>query len=236
MTKNLLAFLALAALLWSCAPPPREELQAARMAVARAYAAGAPELASSEYQTASEALADGELLARQGKYQMAREILPFAEAHAHRAILRAREEQALRELQKIRDQQQAAKAAKQESKRRPTESTKRAISAQPPEIKIKPPPPPPPPPPPTRYVVSEGEALWGIAARREIYLDPLLWPLIYKANRDQIKDPRQIYPGQVLNIPRNATSAELEEARDKARRSDIFPLDLLIRSAPKESR
>jgi len=240
MTKNLLAFIALAALLWGCAPPPREELQAARMAVARAYAAGAPELASTEFQTASDALSDGEQLARQGKYRMAREILPFAEAHAHRAMLRAREEQALRELQKIREQQQAAEAAAEVSKRQPSTSTKKAISAQPPPAKVKPPPavptPPPPAPLPTHYVVSEGEALWGIAARRDVYFDPLLWPLIYQANRDQIKDPRQIYPGQILNIPRDLSSAGMDEAREKARTSEIFPVDQIIKNTPRSGR
>jgi hypothetical protein len=52
----------------------------------------------------------------------------------------------------------------------------------------------------------------------------LLWPLLYQANRDQIKDPRQIFPGQTLSIRRDMTEQELEEARQKARESDIFPV------------
>jgi nucleoid-associated protein YgaU len=31
--------------------------------------------------------------------------------------------------------------------------------------------------------------------------DPTLWPLLYRANRDQIKDPSLLYPGQRLTIP-----------------------------------
>lgn len=237
MARNLLAFITLAALLWGCAKPPRDELQAARMAVARAYAAGAPDLAATEYQAAGEALSEGERLARQGNYQMAREILPFAEAHAHRAILKAREEQSIRELQKIREQHQAEQAEQvlqQESKRPPTESTKKAISIPPP-VKRKPPS-EPPPPPLTRYVVNEGEVLWGIAARKDVYADPLLWPIIYKANRDQIKDPRRIYPGQVLSIPRGISNAETREARETARNSDIFPIELILKNTRKNGR
>jgi len=249
MARNLIAFIALAALLWGCAKPPREELQAARMAVVRAYTAGAPDLAPAEYQAANEALSDGERLARQGNYQMAREILPFAEAHAQRAILRAREEQAIRELQKIREQQQAEQAeqalkvkqaeqakqaVQQASKRPPTESTKKAISTPPPVKRI--PATEPPPPPLTRYVVNEGEILWGIAARKDVYADPLLWPIIYKANRDQIKDPRRIYPGQVLSIPRGISKAETQEARELARTSDIFPVDMILKNKRKNGR
>ncbi len=233
MAKNLFTFIALTTLLWGCAAPPREELAAARTAVARAYAAGALQLAPAEYQAASEALSDGEQLSRQGQYEMAREILPFAAAHAQRAILKAKEELALQELQKIREQQ-AARPVEQPSVRPPTEPTKKAIAAARP-AKSKPAP-EPPPPPLQHYTVKEGETLWTIAARREIYLDPLLWPIIYKANRDQIKDPRQIYPGQVLSIPRDTSRSELEEAREKAKTSEIFPIGQIIRGAPDERR
>lgn len=88
-----------------------------------------------------------------------------------------------------------------------------------------------PPPQPTlspspNYIVGNGETLWSIAARSNIYADALLWPLLYQANRDQIRDPRQIYPGQTLSIPRNASEAQKEEAREVARRSKIFPSNL----------
>ena len=53
------------------------------------------------------------------------------------------------------------------------------------------------------HTVSKGECLWYIAGYDEIYGNPLKWPLIYKANKDQIKDPDLIYPGQVFAIPRD---------------------------------
>jgi nucleoid-associated protein YgaU len=75
---------------------------------------------------------------------------------------------------------------------------------------------------PTSYTVMEGENLFAIASRKRVYGDALLWPLIYKANRDQIKDPQQIYPGQRLTIPRDISDLDMEEARTTARESTIF--------------
>jgi nucleoid-associated protein YgaU len=69
---------------------------------------------------------------------------------------------------------------------------------------------------PSHYVVAKGEKLWLIAKHKKIYNDPYQWPLIYKANRDQIKGPHFIYPGQVLKIPRNASIEEIKQARAKA--------------------
>ena len=47
--------------------------------------------------------------------------------------------------------------------------------------------------------VQPGFTLWGIAA--ENYGDGYLYVRLYQANRDQIRDPDLIYPGQVFNIP-----------------------------------
>lgn len=75
---------------------------------------------------------------------------------------------------------------------------------------------------PTEYIVQRGENLYAIAAHSNIYQEGLLWPLIYKANRDQIKDPQQIFPGQALTIPRQNSDDEKENARETARNSGIF--------------
>jgi nucleoid-associated protein YgaU len=58
------------------------------------------------------------------------------------------------------------------------------------------------------YTVRRGETLPQIAARTEIYNDSSLWPLIYRANRDQIRDPKQLWPGQILKIPRHFSRDE----------------------------
>ena len=63
------------------------------------------------------------------------------------------------------------------------------------------------------YTVRRGETLPQIAARTEIYNDSSIWPLIYWANRDQIRDPRQLWPGQILKIPRHFSRDEALEAK-----------------------
>jgi len=63
------------------------------------------------------------------------------------------------------------------------------------------------------YTVRRAETLPQIAARTEIYNDSSLWPLIYRANRDQIRDPKQLWPGQVLKIPRHFSHDEAQEAK-----------------------
>jgi nucleoid-associated protein YgaU len=49
------------------------------------------------------------------------------------------------------------------------------------------------------YVVVSGDSLSKIAKRE--YGDAQKWPQIYEANRDIIKDPDLIYPGQILRLP-----------------------------------
>jgi LysM repeat protein len=66
---------------------------------------------------------------------------------------------------------------------------------------------------PLYHTVKRGETLPQISAQVDVYGDYRLWPLLYRANRDQISDPRHIWPGQVLRIPRNSTREEMSEAR-----------------------
>lgn len=67
------------------------------------------------------------------------------------------------------------------------------------------------------YTVVKGDHLWGIAKKDAHYGNPFAWPVIYQANRDQIKNPDLIYPAQVFKIP-NLT--EEEKAKyDKIRRN-----------------
>jgi nucleoid-associated protein YgaU len=49
------------------------------------------------------------------------------------------------------------------------------------------------------YTVVAGDSLSKIAKRE--YGDASSWPKIFEANRDQIKDPDLIHPGQKLRIP-----------------------------------
>lgn len=49
------------------------------------------------------------------------------------------------------------------------------------------------------YVVKAGDSLSKIA--KEVYGDAARWPEIFEANKDKIKDPDAIRPGQELRIP-----------------------------------
>ncbi|HET6797606.1 MAG TPA: LysM peptidoglycan-binding domain-containing protein [Gemmatimonadales bacterium] len=49
------------------------------------------------------------------------------------------------------------------------------------------------------YTVVKGDSLSKIAKR--FYGDAKQWQKIYEANRDQIKNPDLIYPGQTFRIP-----------------------------------
>lgn len=44
------------------------------------------------------------------------------------------------------------------------------------------------------YSVVKGDCLWNISKKKEIYANPFAWPIIYKANRDQIKNADLIFP------------------------------------------
>ena len=49
------------------------------------------------------------------------------------------------------------------------------------------------------YTVQSGDTLWKIASRA--YGDGSLYPRIFEANRDVLKQPEHILPGQQLVIP-----------------------------------
>ena len=49
------------------------------------------------------------------------------------------------------------------------------------------------------YTVVAGDTLSIIAQR--LYGDPGRWPRIFEVNQDQLSNPNQIFPGQVLRIP-----------------------------------
>ena len=69
----------------------------------------------------------------------------------------------------------------------------------------------------TSWTVVEGNNLWGIACKEEVYNVPEKWPLIYKANLDQIEDADLIYAGQVLAIPRDSSQSEIDSAINHAK-------------------
>lgn len=59
-------------------------------------------------------------------------------------------------------------------------------------------------PAPITVTVQPGFTLWGIAQER--YGDGVLYVQVFEANKDKIKDPNLIYPGQVFSVPDSATA------------------------------
>ena len=49
--------------------------------------------------------------------------------------------------------------------------------------------------------VQPGFTLWGIAKRQ--LGQGIMYVQVYEANKDKIKDPDLIYPGQVFTLPQN---------------------------------
>ncbi len=67
------------------------------------------------------------------------------------------------------------------------------------------------------YAVDKGDNLWKISGKSGIYGNAFQWPMIYKANADQIKDPDLIFPGQSLTISRAFSGADVDAAISHAR-------------------
>ncbi|MBI5647480.1 MAG: LysM peptidoglycan-binding domain-containing protein [Ignavibacteriae bacterium] len=59
---------------------------------------------------------------------------------------------------------------------------------------------------------KDRDCLWNIAKKPDIYGDAFRWPKIWQKNREQIKNPDLIYPGQVLKIPAPAPLTPEEES------------------------
>ena len=77
------------------------------------------------------------------------------------------------------------------------------------------------------YQVMSGDNLWNISGKSDVYANPYQWPLIYKANRSQIKDADLIYPGQTLDIDRNASSSDVDAAIEHAKTRGAWSLGVV---------
>ena len=62
-----------------------------------------------------------------------------------------------------------------------------------------------------KHVVQPGHNLWRIA--RGAYGRGTRYTVIYQANREQIRDPARIYPGQVFQLPEAVAQVESSRSR-----------------------
>ncbi len=66
----------------------------------------------------------------------------------------------------------------------------------------------------TQVTVQPGNTLWGIASRA--YGEGILYVRVFEANRDRIRDPDLIYPGQVFVVPQPEGSGAQQGAASGA--------------------
>src|SRR5437667_11127708 len=63
---------------------------------------------------------------------------------------------------------------------------------------------------PDRYVVQRGDTLWSIATK--FLNDQWRWPEIWRMNQEQIRNPHNILPGDVLVLDRSVSPPQLRIA------------------------
>jgi nucleoid-associated protein YgaU len=210
----------------ACAPRAPRFRDESILATERVRVSGVETLFPSEtgdfYSTVSKGdseLASGETATADSYYNLAvgkaeildklyRNELNRRKEAARLELAMKRQAEAELELQKQREREkaeeqarEAARAKRLEAER--AEARRRADRSRPDKEPL----------PVSRHTVKRGETFPQIAAQPEVYGDASLWPLIYKANRDQISNPAVLWPGQVLRIPRNSDKNDIIEAR-----------------------
>lgn len=234
--RQVVCILLCAALLAACSTPvPSWRIKAAPL-VEELGRQEAPVLFPQEYRNLLETFEHGEALYHVREddrgadvyYRLAFQKAGLLQSEVQQAmkLREAEKQQRVAELAaKAEEEQLMRAAAEAEVRMRDQQLARSAEAARLEQKKTK----EPPPALPTTYTVRRGETLPQISARTEIYNDSTLWPIIYRANRDQIRDPKRLWPGQVFVIPRNFSRDEAIEARRYSNKINNIPARLQSR-------
>lgn len=170
--RNLYLSIGLSFMMLGCASEPTEEINQAEAALSEAQRAETSRWAPEATQKAEQKMDEAKRLVEQGDYSEAVPVLAEAASLAEAAT-----KEAVDAKRKAEEEQKRA-----EEERRRVEAELAAQRAS--------------------HSIVKGECLWRIAGSEDVYGDPFQWTRIYNANKDQIRDPDLIYPGQVFRIPR----------------------------------
>jgi hypothetical protein len=76
---------------------------------------------------------------------------------------------------------------------------------------------------PDSYVVQKGDTLWGIS--QKFLTQPWRWPDIWRLNKEQIKNPHLIFPGDIVRLDRATGTLSIERLTPRVRE------EMLVREA-----
>jgi len=82
---------------------------------------------------------------------------------------------------------------------------------------------------PESYVVVKGDTLWDISGR--FLKDPWRWPTVWNLNRDEIKNPHLIYPGDTIVLDRSGSSPRLRLVKGTKNGMTTFKLSPGMRTS-----
>lgn len=84
---------------------------------------------------------------------------------------------------------------------------------------------------PDRHIVVPGDTLWGISAK--FLKDPYRWGELWRMNKDDVRNPHRIYPGQVVVLDKSGAMPHLVLETIRMRPHEyVEPLKKEISSIP----